>query len=145
MGLRWDDEIWKIAQWIYMINWQLKWMIIITKLLRKMIIDRWVKLIGKGVHLKLCVIFCSNDGYKIGYSCDNYPQPLTNLPFNPINRSREESREMVDLPNDLAKPFEIGQALYKTGGCSVDYPIIITLCVPNRDELPGIYIYPVPH
>ncbi len=68
------------------------------------------------------------------------------LPFIPYHR---ESRRMhgkvrFDL-NDLAKPFEQSNALYRTGIAVGDYPVDHHhAAYPDQIDLPDLHFYPVP-
>ncbi|WP_304233920.1 FAD-dependent oxidoreductase [Jiulongibacter sediminis] len=81
----------------------------------------------------------------LGLADDVYPT-RDQLPFIPYHR---ESRRMhgkvrFDL-NDLAKPFEQPDALYRTGIAVGDYPVDHHhAAYPNAKELPDLHFYPVP-
>lgn len=68
------------------------------------------------------------------------------LPFIPYHREsrRMKGKVQFDL-NDLSRPFEQQDALYRTGIAVGDYPVDHHhAAYPNANELPDLHFYPVP-
>ena len=68
------------------------------------------------------------------------------LPFIPYHREsrRMQGKVRYDL-NDLSRPFEQKEALYRTGIAVGDYPVDHHhAAYPNHSQLPDLHFYPVP-
>ncbi|MEM9142147.1 MAG: FAD-dependent oxidoreductase [Bacteroidota bacterium] len=85
-------------------------------------------------------------GYKnLGIADDVYPTE-DQLPFIPYHRESRRIKGVVQFDiNDLARPFEQKDALYRTGIAVGDYPIDHHHhAYPEFKTLPDLHFYPVP-
>ncbi|MCT4587580.1 MAG: FAD-dependent oxidoreductase [Carboxylicivirga sp.] len=69
-----------------------------------------------------------------------------NLPYIPYHRESRRTKGLVRLTvNDVARPFEQEQALYRTGIAVGDYPVDHHhKAYPDAHLLPALHFYPVP-
>ena len=85
-------------------------------------------------------------GYtNIGLADDIFPTG-DNLPIIPYHRESRRIHGLVRLDiNDISKPFEQDEKLYRTAIAVGDYPIDHHhKAYPNHDQLPDLHFYPIP-
>ncbi len=85
-------------------------------------------------------------GYtNIGLADDIFPTE-DNLPIIPYHRESRRIDGLVRLDiNDISKPFEQAEKLYRTAIAVGDYPIDHHhMAYPNHDQLPELHFYPIP-
>lgn len=85
-------------------------------------------------------------GYShLGIADDVFPT-ADGLPFFPYHRESRRIKGLVRFDvNDLARPFDQDEALYRTGIAVGDYPVDHHHhAYPSPDSLPDLHFYPVP-
>jgi hypothetical protein len=81
----------------------------------------------------------------LGLADDVYDTP-DNLPYIPYHRESRRIKGLVRYTvNDMARPYEQEDALYRTGIAVGDYPVDHHhKRYPQADQLPDLHFYPVP-
>jgi hypothetical protein len=137
----------KLPNNLYMVNWPIYGndfyvnMIEASPKKRKKMLKR-----AKEHTLAFVYYIQHNLGFKnLGLAEDLFPTK-DHLPFLPYHRESRRMRGKVrfDL-NDLSKPYEQNEALYRTGIAVGDYPVDHHhAAYPDHSQLPDLHFYPVP-
>ncbi len=131
----------------YMINWPIEGNDYYVNLV-EMTNDERTKALQKAKDFSLSFLYYIQQelGYKnLGLADDEFPT-ADKLPFIPYHReSRRIHGKVRFTVNDLAKPYDQVQKLYRTGIAVGDYPVDHHHGrYPNWKDLPDLHFYPVP-
>ncbi|NNK75192.1 MAG: FAD-dependent oxidoreductase [Maribacter sp.] len=137
----------KLPNGYYMINWPLFGNDFYLNLLEMNNLER-KNAIKKAKDFTLNYIYYlqSELGYKhLGIADDVFPTE-DHLPFIPYHRESRRIKGLVQFDiNDLTRPYEQEDALYRTGIAVGDYPIDHHhFAYPEFKSLPDLHFYPVP-
>ncbi len=140
-------EYGKLPNDYYMINWPIYGNDYYLNLI-EMNEDQRKKAIEKAKWYTLCYVYYLQTelGFKnLGLAEDVFPT-TDHLPMIPYHREsrRIKGHVLFDL-NDLAKPFEQKEPLYRTAIAVGDYPVDHHhAAYPDHKNLPDLHFYPVP-
>lgn len=131
----------------YMINWPIEGNDYYVNLVEMTKTER-AKALQKAKDFSLSFLYYIQHelGYKnLGLADDEYPT-TDKLPFIPYHReSRRIHGKVRFTVNDVAKPYDQIQSLYRTGIAVGDYPVDHHHTrYPNWQDLPDLHFYPVP-
>lgn len=147
----WDcDEMMgygKLPNGYYMINWPINGNDYYTNIIEKNNEDRLIEIqVAKEFTLNYVYYLQNELGYKNLGIADNIYPTSDNLPLIPYYRESRRIKGMVRFTvNDLAKPFQQENPLYRTGIAVGDYPIDHHhYAFSKSDKLPDLHFYPVP-
>lgn len=131
----------------YMINWPIEGNDYYINLVEMTGVER-TKALQKAKDFSLSFLYYIQQelGYKhLGLADDEFPT-TDKLPFIPYHReSRRIHGKVRFTVNDVAKPYDQVQSLYRTGIAVGDYPVDHHHTrYPNWQDLPDLHFYPVP-
>ena len=131
----------------YMINWPIEGNDYYINLVEMTDVER-TKALQKAKDFSLSFLYYIQQelGYKhLGLADDEFPT-TDKLPFIPYHReSRRIHGKVRFTVNDVAKPYDQVQSLYRTGIAVGDYPVDHHHTrYPNWQDLPDLHFYPVP-
>lgn len=131
----------------YMINWPIEGNDFYINLVEMSDVER-TKALQKAKDFSLSFLYyIQHDlGYNnLGLANDEYTT-IDKLPFIPYHReSRRIHGKVRFTVNDVAKPYDQTEKLYRTGIAVGDYPVDHHHTrYPNWKELPDLHFYPVP-
>lgn len=137
----------KLPNGYYMINWPLFGNDYYLNILEMTKVERKLALEKAKVHTLKYIYYLQNElGYKhLGIADDVYPTK-DYLPFIPYHRESRRIKGLVQFNiNDLSKPYDQDNALYRTGIAVGDYPIDHHhFAYSEFEKLPDLHFYPVP-